>query len=177
MPISEEDRKLFRTAVKGTRRLSQTRSFQFKRTPAPQHLRSHETDEYPQGTTPLSDPTAVSDIDPGEKIAYSKPNIPPRTLRKLRRGQLDQDSIIDLHGKRVDEARNIIETFLTYYAPPPTSCVRVIHGKGLGSNKGPVLKKMLYHWLPQHPRVLAFCSAQPADGGTGAIYLLLKRKQ
>jgi DNA-nicking Smr family endonuclease len=85
-------------------------------------------------------------------------------------------AVLDLHGLRVAEARQALQQLLLHAQLQGDKVVRVIHGKGKGSGtQQAVLKQQVNHWLQQDPMVLAFCSAQPKDGGSGAVYVLLKR--
>lgn len=112
----------------------------------------------------------------GEAIAYARPGVQRRTLRKLRRGQYSVMAEVDLHGLTVDPARRLLADFLNDCRRRQLGCVRIIHGKGRRSpNSGPVLKSKVDRWLRQRDDVLAFCSARPVDGGTGAVYVLLGR--
>jgi len=118
-----------------------------------------------------------TDIEYGETLTYLRPGIQQSVLRKLRRGQYSIGGSLDLHGMTVDEARAAISVFLAEQRLGPRRCVRIVHGKGNRSaHRGPVLKRMVNRWLPQRDDVLAFCSALPHDGGTGAVYVLLKGK-
>ena len=96
-------------------------------------------------------------------------------VRKLRRGHWVIGDQLDLHGFRRDEAREMLVEFLRRASIRGIRCVRIIHGKGLGSvNQEPVLKKLVHKWLVQRADVVAFCQAKPADGGSGAVVVLLK---
>jgi len=96
-------------------------------------------------------------------------------VRRLRRGHWSLQSQIDLHGLRVDEAREALALYLVSCVKREQRCVRVVHGKGLGSvNREPVLKGKVLKWLTQRDEVLAFCQAPPADGGSGALLVLLR---
>jgi DNA-nicking Smr family endonuclease len=95
-------------------------------------------------------------------------------MRKLRRGQYRVESEIDLHGLTLPEAKQGLREFLARSIYEGRRCVRVVHGKGLGSGpRGPVLKNGVNVVLRRTDAVVAFCSARPVDGGTGAIYVLL----
>jgi len=108
-------------------------------------------------------------------LSFARNGIGPDTLRKLRRGHWVIQSQIDLHGMRSDEARDALGEYLRNVAKRGLRCVRVIHGKGLGSpNKEPVLKSKVRNWLAQKEEVIAFCQARAADGGAGALVVLLK---
>src|SRR5690606_34378740 len=102
--------------------------------------------------------------------------IGPDVVRKLRRGAWTVTAQLDLHGLRVDEARTVIADFLRQCVRSDRRCVRIIHGKGLGSaNRQPVLKEKVRRWLTQKEEVLAFTEARPHDGGSGVVIVLLKR--
>jgi len=84
-------------------------------------------------------------------------------------------SQLDLHGLDRHQAREALADFLASCVKRGVRCVRVIHGKGLGSkNREPVLKTKVKHWLTQREEVLAYCQARPVDGGSGALVVLLK---
>jgi DNA-nicking Smr family endonuclease len=125
----------------------------------------------------MSDPIDESDIVTGEELFFTRTGIQNNVLRKLKRGQFSIEEELDLHGKTSAEAKILVAEFLLYCTQTNLRVVRIIHGKGRGSfNKQPVLKFKVNHWLQQRDEVLAFCSARQVDGGTGAIYVLLKRK-
>lgn len=114
-------------------------------------------------------------LDTDENLSYARSNIGQDTLRKLRRGQWVIQSQLDLHGMRREEAREALAEFLRQAVKRGIRCVRIIHGKGLGSvNKEPVLKNKVRNWLIQKDEVIAFCQARAADGGAGALVVLLK---
>ena len=129
----------------------------------------------------LSDPWEIIDqggrdsIETGEELFFSRPGVTAAALRKLKRGGWVISAELDLHGLRSDEARIALAEFLQHCTRNDRRCVRIIHGKGLRSkNREPVLKHKLRHWLMQREDVLAFCQARPADGGSGAVIVLLK---
>jgi DNA-nicking Smr family endonuclease len=96
-------------------------------------------------------------------------------LRKLRRGGWPVQDSLDLHGNNSDAARKLLQEFLHEAMQRELRCVLVIHGKGLNSRGGKaLLRKLTRHWLTQHPGVLGYCDAQPKEGGSGAVLLLLK---
>jgi DNA-nicking Smr family endonuclease len=102
-----------------------------------------------------------------------------RTRQKLRRGDLAIQGHIDLHGMTRDEAKVALEKFLIAQHDAGRRVLLVVHGRGRNSKDGvPVLKERMVPWLSRGPlgrRVLAFCSARPCDGGTGALYVLLRK--
>ena len=96
-------------------------------------------------------------------------------MRKLARGSFSVQAEIDLHGMTVAEAKPRLADFVENCARQGYLCIRVVHGKGLGSgHRGPVLKNSVNHWLRKWDSVLAFVSARQVDGGTGAVYVLLQ---
>jgi DNA-nicking Smr family endonuclease len=124
----------------------------------------------------VSDYFEPADMETGEELLYCREGLPKTIIRKLRRGYFRVNAVLDLHGMTVVTAREALTAFISASRYRNFSCVRIIHGKGKRSqHKGPVLKQKVNHWLRQRDEVLAFCSARPVDGGTGAIYVLLRR--
>lgn len=125
---------------------------------------------------------SLSDHDPwdagyetGEELCFLRPGLGHNVLRKLRRGHWIIQEELDLHGLTRSEARVLVAAFLNNAVKGSRRCVRIIHGKGLGSkNREPVLKNHVRIWLMQRDEVLAFCQARPMDGGGGAVIVLLK---
>lgn len=114
-------------------------------------------------------------FESGEALSYKAEGVQDRVLRQLRRGGFRLDGELDLHGLNREKARAAVAEFLAECRDLDRRCVRIIHGKGNGSpNTGPVLKRQLDGWLRKLRDVLAFCSARPEDGGSGAIYVLLR---
>ena len=110
----------------------------------------------------------------GDELTFRRTYVRDETMRKLRRGQFALEAEIDLHGMRRHAADAALRQFLNDCVHRGLHCVRVIHGKGLRSGPGgPVLKLVVHHWLRKVDNVAAFASARPADGGTGAVYVLL----
>jgi DNA-nicking Smr family endonuclease len=111
----------------------------------------------------------------GEELVYVRVGVPKNVLRNLRRGHWVIREYLDLHGHTAPEARIATAKFLAACVQRGVRCVRIVHGKGLRSrNREPVLKKKLGHWLMQRDEVLAYCEALPADGGSGAVVVLLR---
>lgn len=124
----------------------------------------------------LSEQFEPFELETGEELIYIRPGLQQRTLKKLRRGLFVVDGELDLHGMTVPVARQAVAEFLNECKRRRVQCARIIHGKGRGSrHRGPVLKQKIGHWLQQRDMVLGYCSARTCDGGTGAIYVLLKR--
>ena len=114
----------------------------------------------------------------GDVLSYCQPGIQKQVFRKLKRGQYSITTELDLHGLTRAEAEVELIDFIDYALTENIRCVRIIHGKGLGSNNnGPVIKPLVNRWLRRRDDILAFCSARPVDGGTGAVYVLLRSKR
>jgi DNA-nicking Smr family endonuclease len=146
-------------------------------TPRPSPIaRQHLADERAALEESLSDEFSIETLlETDDTLSFARNGIGPDILRKLRRGHWIIQEQLDLHGLRRDEAREALAQFLRNATRRGVRCVRVIHGKGLGSvNKEPVLKNKVRNWLVQKEEVLAFCQARAADGGSGALVVLLK---
>ena len=110
-----------------------------------------------------------------DMLSYRCPGLGPDVMRKLREGSWSIQRQIDLHGLRTDEAREALGRFIREAHQQGLRCVRVVHGKGLGSpGRMPVLKHRVLRWLVQKSEVMAFVQARPADGGAGALVVLLR---
>ena len=111
----------------------------------------------------------------GAALRFHRQHVGKRTMRKLQRGGYSVQAEIDLHGMTLAEAKPRLADFIEYNASQGKYCVRVVHGKGLGSGgRGPVLKNAVNRWLRRWDSVLAFVSTRQVDGGTGAVYVLLQ---
>jgi DNA-nicking Smr family endonuclease len=119
-------------------------------------------------------------LEAGDVLSYRHERLPPRTFQRLRRGEIAIQDELDLHGADVREAQDLLRSFVAQARDHGLGCVRVIHGKGLHGNAGvftsrdtPILKNLVDRLLRQRADVLAFHSAPPAQGGTGAVLVLL----
>ncbi|HBK47068.1 MAG TPA: SMR domain protein [Xanthomonadaceae bacterium] len=116
-------------------------------------------------------------LEAGDTASYRRDTLPPRLFQRLRRGQFSVQDELDLHGASAAQAESLLRQFLLEAHAHEYGCVRIIHGKGLQSDAGaPVLKNLVDRLLRQRNDVLAFHSAPPAQGGTGAVLVLLARK-
>ena len=112
----------------------------------------------------------------GAALRFRRASVGQRTMRKLSRGGFSVQAELDLHGMTVAEARPRLQDFIEHSVAMNKLCVRIVHGKGLGSgDRGPVLKNAVNRWLRRWDDVLAFVSTRQVDGGTGAIYVLLQK--
>ena len=124
----------------------------------------------------ISDDFDVSTLlDTDDQLSYRRQGIGVEITRRLRAGHWSIQHQLDLHGLRTDEAREALGEFIRQAHKHGLRCVRVVHGKGLGSpGKTPVLKSRVQRWLVQKNEVLAFVQARPAEGGAGALVVLLQ---
>jgi DNA-nicking Smr family endonuclease len=114
-------------------------------------------------------------VSGSEALSFRRPGVRTQTLRQLRRGLYPIEDALDLHGLSQAEARSSLAEFLEQSRLCGHRCVRIVHGKGYRSGaRGPVLKIAVNTWLKRHADVVAFTSARTIDGGTGAVYVLLR---
>ncbi|GHE21485.1 Smr/MutS family protein [Halomonas urumqiensis] len=119
----------------------------------------------------------VEAVRPSEYLEFALPDLPWRTRSQLKRGAISWEMGLDLHGHTLEQARVELESFLREATALRRRCVIVVHGKAWGATSDyPVIKSHVNTWLREWPGVLAFCSATDADGGTGAVYVLLRRR-
>ena len=124
----------------------------------------------------LSDGLDVSTLlDTDDNLSFRRPGVGPDVTRRLRKGDWAIQREIDLHGFRSDEARVALADFIRQAHRQGLRCVRVVHGKGLGSpGREPVLKSKVHSWLVQKNQVMAFVQARGDEGGAGALVVLLR---
>jgi DNA-nicking Smr family endonuclease len=124
--------------------------------------------------TPSARAVLIDQTTEGPQVLFVRAGVSKPTVRKLRSGLIRIDESIDLHGMRTHEADRALQNFLEESLEHGYACIEIIHGKGQRSEQaGGILKPMTLHWLKQQPEVLAFCSAIPSHGGSGATCVLL----
>jgi DNA-nicking Smr family endonuclease len=172
----EREARIFRSAVADVAPLAPTGRVVPAPTAIPPVARQHEIDERNALAQSLSDEIDIERLlETDDRLSFCRAGVGPEALRKLRRGQWVSQAQLDLHGLRTEGAREAVASFLTQCVRDGLRCVRVIHGKGLGSlNRQPVLKEKVMRWLTQRQEVIAFCQAPPHAGGGGALLVLLK---
>jgi DNA-nicking Smr family endonuclease len=172
-PPDDED---FRRATADVEPLPAPRRMPQPRTPPAPLAEQTRRDERAALEESLSRPLSIDDaIDSGDELVFLREGFSRQLLRKLRRGHWVVEDDLDLHGMNRIEAANSVAAFLRRCRLRRLRCVRIVHGKGLGSrNREPVLKTKLKKWLVVRDEVLAFCQAPAADGGGGALLVLLK---
>ncbi len=170
-----EDLHLFRQAVADAEPLSPHGRFLHDIPPPPPIPLSRLRDEREVILESLRDPERWDEAtETGEELSYVRPGLSRQILRRLR-SQWVAQAELDLHGLNRHEAKHELAEFLYECRRRGVRCVRVVHGKGLGSkNREPVLKIHVRYWLSQRDEVLAYVQARPADGGGGAVMVLLR---
>jgi DNA-nicking Smr family endonuclease len=173
--IDDKDRDLFRQAVADARPLPHHGKVQRSPTvPPPYPVQSHLDEHAALEESLAAGWTAQDWLDTGDEPNFVRAGVSRQVLRKLRSGAWVIQDELDLHGCDRHQARDALAAFLASCARRGVRCVRVIHGKGLGSkNREPVLKTKVKQWLAQRDAVLAYCQARPVDGGSGALLVLL----
>ena len=173
---AEAARHLFARAVGVVQPLPDRKQARLPQVPAAPVALQRQKDEEAVLRDALSDGFDVSTLlDTDDALSFRRPGIGPDVTQKLRKGDWSNQREIDLHGLRSDEARVALSEFIRVSHRQGLRCVRVVHGKGLGSpGKTPVLKSKVHSWLVQKNQVMAFVQAKPAEGGAGALVVLLK---
>ena len=173
--VDEDEIALFREEMHGVKPLLDDRMEPYRKRRRPIPVQSQDnarriTEEALQFST------QTLEVETGEELHFSRPGVQHSLMKRLRKGMHTIQAELDLHGMTVAQARPELAAFLFHCRERGLRCVRIIHGKGHGSkDRQPVLKHNVNNWLRQRDEVLAFCTARPQDGGTGAIYLLLRR--
>jgi DNA-nicking Smr family endonuclease len=169
------DKDLFARAAGVVKPLPDKRKVHHKPEPKMPTAMQYQKDEKAVLKEAISDEFDVSTLlEVDEHLSFRRPGIGTDVTRKLRRGDWSIQRQLDLHGLRRDDAREALSIFVREAHQQGIRCVRVVHGKGLGSpGKAPILKNRVHSWLVQKNEVLAFVQAKPADGGGGALVVLL----
>jgi DNA-nicking Smr family endonuclease len=173
-----DDREALRRALAGVKPLAPARRT-LRRPPAPAPVPAQtQRDERAALAESLRGPLTVDEaLESGVELSYLREGVSRQVLRRLRRGHWVVQDGLDLHGMNRVEAAAQVAQFLRAAAARGARCVRIVHGKGLGSkNREPVLKAKLRAWLIPRDEVLAFCQAPAAEGGSGALLVLLKTR-
>lgn len=177
--IDADDASLFHEAVGPVRRIRESPEPPRAPRPAPSTRMAKRDDEEARGefARMLSERKLAADaIETGDALSYRRDEVPARVLQRLGRGLYAAQDELDLHGCDAAAAERLLREFLREAVRAGMGCVRIVHGKGLGSGTGvPVLKNLVDRLLRQRSDVLAFHSAPAAGGGTGAVLALLRR--
>jgi DNA-nicking Smr family endonuclease len=168
--LHDSDSELFRAAVSDAEPLpaNQAEPYRKRPPPVPRPQPAEDAEEQPALL-------AESQVETHDYLLFARPGVQKRVLAELQRGRIEPQIEVDLHGLRAEHARALLKEFFADCRHRRIRCARIIHGKGMGSgNPQPVLKCKVNYWLRLREEVLAFCSATRRDGGTGAVYVLLR---
>jgi DNA-nicking Smr family endonuclease len=171
---STDEIELFRRSVGPVRKIHHDKIV-VDRKPLPSRPRRHGGCNEMPLTDRFSDGFDDGEVTADEALFFARPGLQQRQLQRLKRGQLPIGAELDMHGMTAALARTAVVNFIALCRDQHLRCVRIIHGKGYTSpGSAPVLKNRINSWLRQHQDVLAFSTAQSRDGGSGALYVLLR---
>ncbi|HSW70163.1 MAG TPA: Smr/MutS family protein [Gammaproteobacteria bacterium] len=173
-PDNSEEKELFRAWLRGVKPLTHTK-VETQKNPLSSPRRQAVIQEPPSADLLFSDYEKFESVKSEDFLEFARPGLQHKVLRKMRQGQYNPEGILDLHGKTVTEARESLSTFLLQCEKKGLRHILIIHGKGRQGDT-PVLKNKLNNWLRQIEQVIAFCTAIPKNGGSGAVYVLLRAK-
>ncbi|UVE16246.1 Smr/MutS family protein [Pseudomonas sp. LS44] len=177
--MQDDDFSLFRDQLRGVKPISHDRADVGK----PKSDRTHLS-TLRQAATIRTDSVKVDglsdqfviDVGPEDELHWSRDGVQEGQMRKLKQGQISFEGSLDLHGMTVEKARDTLWEFFAEASKLEVRCVRITHGKAQRKDgRSPMLKSHVNTWLRQHPQVLGFTSCLAKHGGTGAIYVMLKR--
>jgi DNA-nicking Smr family endonuclease len=177
--MQDDDFSLFTNEMRGVKRISVDRADTGKpKTDRQQlNLRRQNASVRVEGVKVdgLSD-LFVIDVGAEDELYWARDGVQEGQMRKLKAGQIAFEGSLDLHGLSVEKARDLLWDFLAEASRLEVRCVRVTHGKAARiDGKRPLLKSHVNTWLRQHPQVLGFTSCLPRHGGTGSVYVMLRR--
>lgn len=177
--MQDDDFSLFQSAVRGVKPLAHDRADVGKpRTNKNQIAIRRANATLSNGETRidgLSDQFVI-DVSAEDELYWARDGVQEGQMRKLKAGQISFEGSLDLHGLSVEKARELLWDFLAEAGKFEIRCVRVTHGKAARvDGKRPMIKSHVNTWLRQHPQVIGFTSCLPRHGGTGALYVMLKR--
>jgi len=174
--VNDDDKAVFRKAVSDAKPLRTDQRVPLHKAKPKPRAKFRRADDVSVLAESLDNDIDTLEHESGGALRFHRQHVGRRTMRKLSRGGFSVQAEIDLHGMTLAEARPRLREFIQYCAQQDRLCVRVVHGKGLGSGeRGPVLKSAVNAWLRRWDNVIAFVSTRQVDGGTGAVYVLLQR--
>ena len=173
------DDDLFKSALADVKPLPEINRAELRPPPPAPKVRPQENSEQESAPDILSDYGEMEEVTAETVLSYCRSGIQNRLFRRLRQGKLLISEEVDLHGLSIKQAKQVFLDFIQLAYPMEGCCVCIVHGKNNRSKRGqaPIMKQHINHWLLQHPRVLAFHSAQPRDGGSGSVYAILKSER
>lgn len=177
--MSDDDFSLFTSEMRGVKRIQVDQADTGKVRPDRQQIQQRRHNAVVRTSDTKVDGLSdqfVIDVGAEDELYWARDGVQDSQLRKLKAGQVPFEGSLDLHGMSVEKARETLWDFFAEAARYEVRCVRVTHGKAARlDGKRPMIKSHVNTWLRQHPQVLGFTSCLPRHGGTGAVYVLLKR--
>jgi len=181
--LSPDEKALFQDAAKDVKLLRHDKQKPQPKQRQPIRRAEQPPQDSPRRPQPLPPSLSLLDnispedwLSAEDRLHFVRGGIQHRIIQRMQRGQVDLEARLDLHRLTMDEAAESVTQFIDSCITQGIRWVCIIHGKGHYSKEGkPILKNFINQWLRTHPSVLAFHSAKPKDGGTGALYVLLKR--
>jgi len=176
--LSDEDKALFREHMREVKPLKKekiTRKLTSLPIKPPQKKPSIPERAFSQIKVPHLSDYIQEEVHSNTVLSYGCSGFPTKRFNALKRGQIPWEARLDLHGMTTEEARQALSRFIENQTQNQKRCLLIIHGKGGHQSSSPVIKNLVNRWLPQFEQVLAYHSALAKDGGTGALYVLLKK--
>lgn len=172
--LSDDDKALFRDAMKGTKPLQQQK--QVAHSSEKPRIKKKIRTQQQEFDSPTWSDHITKTVSGDDYVLFSNEILTKLVWRQMKNGLYPIEARLDLHGCTVVEARQALHEFIQSCYQQSTRHILIIHGKGYSSNTGAKLKTHIAHWLQQTPEVLAACSAMPQHGGTGALYVFIRSK-
>jgi len=177
--MSDDDFSLFTSEMRGVKRIQVDQADTGKVRPDRQQIQQRRQNAMVRTSETKVDGLSdqfVIDVGAEDELYWARDGVQDSQLRKLKAGQVPFEGSLDLHGMSVEKARETLWEFFAEATRLEVRCVRITHGKAARlDGRKPLLKSHVNTWLRQHPQVLGFTSCLPRHGGTGALYVLLKR--
>ena len=174
-PTNDTDADLFQEMMEGVKPLSQEK---IDPDSAPKTRKTKRPLTEPTQRAKFGELDYAPAVAADETLSFARDGVQLKVMTKLKKGQFPIESKIDLHGSTVDQAGAKLQHAINVAVTSKQRCVLVVHGRGKGSfDQKPAIKTHVNQWLQNTANVLAFCSAQSHHGGTGAVYVLLKRQR
>jgi DNA-nicking Smr family endonuclease len=175
MGISDKDRALFKETMKDVHPLKHSQTIPKNKPLAKKKRVKLKEEEFWEEQDLLPSTEEIDPVGPNETLTFVRAGQQSTQLRKLQRGHFGIQGELDLHGLSILQAETAVKRFISQANQQHFRCIKIVHGKGSGSNEPfPKLKNHINKLLRAHPEVLAFCSAKPHDGGVGAVYVLIR---
>lgn len=181
-PETDSAHQTFAQAVEGIAPVKQDKvDLRVKSSVRKKKDKSYHRSQAVQETMNIADGLSTEGVDivgSDQVLLFASQGVQLKLMKRLQKGHLPWEQGIDLHGLSIDEARNQLSHFVRSCFHQQCQTLLVVHGKAYSqSGSMPLIKSYANDWLRQMPEVLAFSSAQAKDGGTGAVYVLIKRKR